>query len=144
MILYFIIIGAIILFIPELIEEQKAQVQFKRALSPGSITYKDFINNKGRIRRMYNVPGVYVITNTSKGNKKYVGQSVNIYSRVNSHFSGSGNGDIYHDLMSGDTFIVDLIKLKDTKFRTLDSLEKYLISYHDSYYNGYNKTRGNG
>lgn len=108
------------------------------------ITTSEFINNKDRlIRSGYETSGVYIITNKSKGNYKYVGQSIDLIRRVNSHVNGRGNKDIYKDLSSGDEFTIELIKLIDTNYTNLNDLERILISENNSYYNGYNKTRGN-
>lgn len=61
------------------------------------------------------IVGVYVIHNTDKG-MYYVGQSKRIYFRVNQHFTGHGNGDVYADYKNGDNFRITLLPLfKDRK-----------------------------
>lgn len=93
-------------------------------------------------RRGFNIPGVYIFTNLNN-NKKYVGQSIHLLTRVKGHLKGKGNPALYADLKCGHKFSVRFIKLKDTRFKNLNSLEKYYISKLNSYYSGYNKTRGN-
>jgi hypothetical protein len=34
----------------------------------------------------------------------YIGKSTNVFIRINSHFTGKGNGDIYADWKYGDSF----------------------------------------
>lgn len=90
-----------------------------------------------------NFPGVYILFNQDK-NKYYVGQSKTVLSRVNSHFTGKGNGDVYVDYRNGDSFTIKLIPLFDSGFDDLNSLERHFISYYHAFANGYNRTRGNG
>ena len=86
--------------------------------------------------------GVYILLNEANG-KNYVGQSKSVIRRVNSHFTGHGNGDIYADYCRGDTFKIRLLSLTNSKYQSLDALERDMISLYDAYANGYNKTRGN-
>jgi hypothetical protein len=48
----------------------------------------------------YNFPGVYILRNESK-HMYYVGQGMRALDRVNAHFTGKGNGDIYADYKYG-------------------------------------------
>lgn len=95
---------------------------------------KQFINN--------DFQGVYILLNQ---NKKiyYVGQSINVLKRVNNHFSGKGNGDVYADFKYGDTFTIKTIPLENSGFKNLNDLEKQAITVFKAYKKGYNKTRGN-
>ena len=43
-----------------------------------------------------NFAGVYILFNSTK-NMYYVGQGKEVLNRVNAHFTGKGNGDIYSD-----------------------------------------------
>lgn len=90
----------------------------------------------------YNFSGVYILHNESK-NLYYVGQGKQVLNRVNSHFTGKGNGDVYADYKYGDTWKIKMIALENSGFSTLNELERYAIETYDSYNNGYNKTRGN-
>ncbi len=86
--------------------------------------------------------GVYVIRNRSK-NKYYVGQATKIMSRVNNHFTGKGNGDVYADYKYKDKFKIQLFPLKDSGFSSLNELERHAIRFYKAYKKGYNKTKGN-
>lgn len=90
----------------------------------------------------YNFAGVYILFNKSK-NKYYVGQAEQILNRVNMHFTGKGNGDVYADFKYGDIFTIKMIALENSGFATLNELERNTIMTYDSYATGYNKTRGN-
>ncbi len=86
--------------------------------------------------------GVYIIFNKSK-NLYYVGQGKQVISRVNSHLTGKGNGDVYADFKYGDEFSIKMIGLDASGFSSLNELERNTILTYDAYSKGYNKTRGN-
>ncbi len=86
--------------------------------------------------------GVYVIYNITRF-KYYVGQATKIYSRVNNHFTGKGNGDVYADYKYKNLFMIQLLPLKNSGFKTLNELEREAIAHYKAYKRGYNKTKGN-
>ena len=88
--------------------------------------------------------GVYVIYNKNK-KMYYVGQATRLFFRVNQHFTGHGNGDVYGDYKrGGDKFTIKLLPLVNSGYYDLDKFEKDMIAKYDAYNNGYNKTIGNG
>lgn len=87
--------------------------------------------------------GIYILYNKTK-KLYYVGQGVRVPERVNSHFTGKGNGDVYADYKYGDKFTIRLIPLYKSGFPSLDALERAAIFAYDAFASGYNKTRGNG
>lgn len=89
-----------------------------------------------------NFAGIYILHNKTK-DKYYVGQSKTVLNRVNNHFTGKGNGDVYFDYRSGDQFTIKMISLENSGFPDLDSLERNAIARYDAFNKGYNKTRGN-
>lgn len=89
-----------------------------------------------------NFAGVYILFNSTK-NMYYVGQGKEVLNRVNSHFTGKGNGDVYADYKYGDKFTIKMIALKNSGFSTLNDLERNTILTYDAFASGYNKTRGN-
>ena len=145
------IVIAIVLLIPFLIKEQRLQIKERKeeqrilALAEkDAMLLRDFKRNLVHLQtQKLNQPGVYIFSNLSKNNYKYVGQSIDMINRVKTHIRGNGNPEMYKDIINGDIFTINLIKLKDTKFSSLNSLERYYISKYNTYYNGYNKTRGN-
>ncbi len=89
-----------------------------------------------------NFAGVYILFNSTK-NMYYVGQAKEVLNRVNAHFTGKGNGDVYADFKYGDNFTIKMIALEKSGFKTLNDLERNTIMTYDSFASGYNKTRGN-
>lgn len=89
-----------------------------------------------------NYAGVYILFNQSK-DMYYVGQGKQVFNRINAHFTGKGNGDVYADYKYGDYFTIKTISLENSGFSTLNELERYTIMKYNAYYKGYNKTRGN-
>ncbi len=89
-----------------------------------------------------NYVGVYILHNKTR-NLYYVGQGKQVLNRVNAHFTGHGNGDVYADYKHGDSFTIRTIALANSGFASLNELERYAIEYYDAYRHGYNKTRGN-
>ena len=87
-------------------------------------------------------PGVYILFNKTK-NMYYVGQAQYIFDRVNAHFTGKGNGDVYADYKYGDEFTIKMISLKKSGYRSLNELERHTIMTYNAFSKGYNKTRGN-
>ena len=89
-----------------------------------------------------NFAGVYIIYNKTK-NMYYVGQAQKILDRVNNHFVGRGNGDVYADYKYGDKFTIKMISLQNSGFSSLNELERCVITKYNAFSKGYNKTRGN-
>lgn len=110
-------------------------------LRENGITPEDFF----QLRRLTegDAVGAYVILNETK-NMYYVGQAKRLFFRVNQHFTGHGNGDVYADYKYGDSFKIKLIELADSGYSDIDRLEKDLIRQYHAYSLGYNRTHGNG
>ncbi len=89
-----------------------------------------------------NVPGVYILHNKTK-HMYYVGQATHIVSRVNSHFTGKGNGRIYADYAHDDRFYVRFVTLKKSHMKNLNDLERKYIEKYKANETGYNRTKGN-
>ena len=88
------------------------------------------------------VVGVYIIHNETN-NRYYVGQAKKLFFRINQHFTGHGNGDVYADYKYGDDFAIKIIRLSESGYDDLDHLEKDMIKKYHAYSTGYNKTSGN-
>ena len=73
----------------------------------------------------------------------YIGQANKVINRVNAHFTGRGNGDVYADFKYGDEFTIKAISLQESGYSSLNSLERDTIKTYDAFAHGYNKTRGN-
>lgn len=92
--------------------------------------------------RKINFAGVYILWNKTK-NMYYVGQGKHVLDRVNSHFTGRGNGDVYADYKYGDQFTIRTIALDSSGYESLNALERDTIIKYKAFSKGYNRTRGN-
>lgn len=93
-----------------------AEIQFEAKIdklkdNSLSLSTEEFFNlrntkigsNGEKVASIYNFAGVYVLYNKSK-NMYYGGQAKKVLDRVNAHFTGHGNGDVYADYKYGDIF----------------------------------------
>lgn len=92
------------------------------------------------------VCGIYCIENLING-KKYIGQSIDIYSRWTNHKNELNRGaHINEKLQNGwNKYGPNNFKfyiLRQVDIDDLDLFEKYYIELYDSYVNGYNKDFG--
>ncbi|MDA2302627.1 GIY-YIG nuclease family protein [Bacillus cereus] len=146
------IVFIILMFIFQVRQQKKIREQiFGLANNTLELTTKEFLEmrnksfgGKGRAlySNNYNFAGVYILHNKSKY-LYYVGQGKQVLNRVNNHFTGKGNGDVYADYKYGDYWTIKMIALEKSGFNTLNELERYAIETYDAYKRGYNKTRGN-
>ncbi|MGP4073305.1 GIY-YIG nuclease family protein [Piscibacillus sp. B03] len=149
---FVLILILIILYIIQFREQKRIREQiFELANNTLELTPQEFLEMRNRsfggkgkplYSNKYNFSGVYILHNKSK-NLFYVGQGKQVLNRVNTHFIGRGNGDVYADYKYGDQWTIKMIALENSGFNTLNDLERYAIETYDSYRNGYNKTRGN-
>ncbi|MDE7088223.1 MAG: GIY-YIG nuclease family protein [Malacoplasma sp.] len=109
-----------------------------------TLTTQEFFKLREKAIKMggqskYDRSGVYVIFN--KNSKMYyVGQSINLIKRVNNHFTGKGNGDVYADYKYGAEFEITLIPCSH---QDLNKVERHYIEIFNAYGKGYNKNKGN-
>lgn len=150
----FIIIAAFVLIVVSkiggFVKEQKAKAAI-RGMAENQIEYtpQEFFklrNMKHSGNRRYSsnheFSGIYVLHNKNN-NRRYVGQSVKVLNRVNTHFNGRGNQDVYRDYRNGHDWGITLINFENSGYRNLNDMEREMITAYNSYHNGYNKTRGN-
>lgn len=87
--------------------------------------------------------GIYKITDLTNG-KVYIGQSNNIERRKREHFEWNKNPSQYVDILikerGPENF--DFEVLEECLKEELTTRERYYIEIFDSFYNGYNKTKG--
>lgn len=105
-----------------------------------TITPEEFFEIKDRQKG--DIVGVYIIHNESR-DQYYVGQAKKLFFRINQHFTGHGNGDVYADYKYGDDFSIKIIKLSESGYDDIDLLEKDMIKRYDAFNIGYNRTSGN-
>ncbi|HDR4448752.1 TPA: GIY-YIG nuclease family protein [Bacillus cereus] len=150
--IFIVFIFVILSFLFQVREQKKIREQiFELANNTLELAPEEFLKmrnksfgGKGRAlySNNYNFAGVYILHNKSK-DLYYVGQGKQVLNRVNNHFTGKGNGDVYADYKYGDYWTIKMIALENSGFNTLNELERYAIETYDSYKKGYNKTRGN-
>ena len=91
------------------------------------------------------IPGVYIHKNLTNG-KCYVGQSNNIFERVNREITGKADNLgcklLYNDYLKGHEFKIILI-FKKKEYPNLNKMERAYINMYDSCNKGYNRTYGN-
>lgn len=86
--------------------------------------------------------GVYAIVN-ERNNKVYVGQSLDIQKRWNQHKKEFSKGTHHNKAMQRDYNNGDRFRYYVLAYGyDLDDLERHYIQKYDSYYNGYNQTKG--
>lgn len=155
-ILLFFVVGLILFFIFFFreIEKQKAQIREQimglanntLEMSPQQFMEMRKKSFGGRGHSSYaltmNFAGVYILFNKTK-NLYYVGQGQQVLNRVNAHFTGHGNGDVYADYKYGDIFTIRIIGLENSGCASLNELERKTIMTYNAVAQGYNKTRGN-
>lgn len=150
--LAFYIVFAVIIVVYSVYKKQKINKQIDGlANNVLEMTPEEFMKMRktsfgGRGRPSYaltkNFAGVYILFNKTK-NMYYVGQGKQVLNRVNAHFTGKGNGDVYADYKYGDIFTIKMIALENSGFQSLNDLERNTIRRYNAYSKGYNKTRGN-
>lgn len=105
---------------------------------------KKSFGGKGRpsYANQHDFTGVYVLYNKTK-DLYYVGQAKSVFSRVNNHFTGHGNGDVYADYKYGDQWTIQMLQLDGSGYSSLNELERHAINVFNAHKRGYNKTKGN-
>lgn len=113
---------------------------------------RDMKLNRENVKTISTFPGIYLIVNDSN-NKKYIGQSINLRSRLLKHCERSShiryNNPLYRAVLKYglDNFSFEILEILETNDFTnakkqLDRLEIKYISEYDTYNNGYNQTLG--
>lgn len=101
-------------------------------------------------RKYNNVAGIYMFRNKIN-DKKYIGQSVNLYKRLRDHLSrikrGESNKVLYraiykYGLENFEITILSTFRPHDQLRQNLNLAEKIYIQFFDTYKNGYNSTLG--
>lgn len=93
------------------------------------LTHDEFLRlwEPGRRDR---ITGVYILHNTDSG-EYFVGQSGEVLHAIHDSLTGSGDDEVYRDVLSGDAFTVRVVRLSDSNFDSLDDLEEDTIRLLD-------------
>ena len=72
--------------------------------------------------------GLYVIKNLT--NKRYyIGRGDKVFRKVDRHFRGYGNQEVFVDYSKKDEFVVSFIKFDDSEYDNMDEFEKKTKAY---------------
>lgn len=82
---------------------------------------------------------IYVLKNLAN-DFYYVGQSINVYRRVNQHFSGKGNGNVYADYKYGQDFQVNIIPVEKGRLNEIEFNLIKILNANGA--KGYNISKG--
>lgn len=121
-------------------EEQRKANLAKFVTLEKAITVKDFFEIYKKNKNDF--VGCYVIHNIDK-DLYYVGQSKRVMFRLNQHFTGHGNGDVYADYKYKNKFEIRVAVLATSGYSNIDLLERELIEKYNAYEKGYNRNAGN-
>ena len=89
-----------------------------------------------KILKKADFEGVYIIHNCTK-NIFLVGKSKKVLRKVDRHFRGFENEDVYEDYEKGDIFKVRIIKFEDSDYNNIDKLVQDMKKKYGTYI--YNK-----
>ena len=85
--------------------------------------------------------GIYKITYLKDG-RCYIGQSVNLENRIKQHKRCEGQSHIHNAIKKYgiENFSFEIIE--ECSLKALDEREQYWIKYYNSFYEGFNETKG--
>lgn len=85
-----------------------------------------------KILKQIDFEGVYIIHNCTK-DIYLVGKSKKVLRKVDRHFRGYENEDVYADYQNGDTFKIRIIDFERTDYENIDELVKDLTNEYGIY-----------
>lgn len=134
-------------------EKNKQEEKLRNVINSAPISAKDFLNQwtvgaRGSKLgyKSLDRPGCYVIltnpitenTGAESYEAVYIGQSINVCSRIRQHLTGHGNGNVYADVRSGKDVQIRILPCDKTE---MNKMEKELISLFKAT-DSYNRTKG--
>lgn len=99
---------------------------------------------QNNLKSNYQPCGIYKITNKIN-NHAYIGQSIHIYQRWEEHIrliDSDCTYTLYNAFRKYGLINFDFLILEECKQEQLNEREIYWIAYYDTFYNGYNETKG--
>lgn len=99
-------------------------VRIEEFLKMYDLRMYDISNKQSDIKFMKNVDfeGVYILKNNTQ-NKCYVGKASKVFRKIERHFTGYGNEDIFTEWKSGNKFFVNIIRFENSGYENIDKLE---------------------
>lgn len=110
--------------------------------TPQATPHEFTVVSTDELNTVPSITGVYVLKNLTN-RKVYVGQASSLQRRLNAHFSGKGNADVFQDYYNKHQFQVEYIGINKSGVESIHELESMYIKFYNSNLKGYNKTKGN-
>lgn len=94
----------------------------------------DIINKQNDIKifKKIDFKGIYILRNNTKS-KCYVGNASSVFKKVERHFRGYENQEIYTEWKKGDQFFVNIIKFENSGYDNIDLLERDIKEAYNAY-----------
>lgn len=92
----------------------------------------DSKRNDIKILKQVDFEGVYIINNSTK-DIFFVGKSEKVLRKVDRHFRGHENEDIYTDYQNGDIFKIRIIDFEKYSYDNIDELVKVMTDKYGIY-----------
>lgn len=94
----------------------------------------DISNKQSDIKFMKNIDfeGVYILQNKTK-NKCFVGKVSKVFKKIERHFTGYGNADIYSEWLKGNKFFVNIIRLENSGYDNINILERDIKEKYNAF-----------
>lgn len=85
----------------------------------------DISNKQSDIKFMKNVDfeGVYILRNATQ-NKCFVGKASKVFKKIERHFTGYGNEEIYSEWRKGNKFFINIIRFENSGYDNINYLER--------------------
>lgn len=85
----------------------------------------DISNKQSDIKFMKNVDfeGVYILRNSTQ-NKCFVGRASKVFKKIERHFTGYGNEEIYSEWRKGNKFYINIIRFENSGYDNINYLER--------------------
>ena len=94
----------------------------------------DISNKQSDIKFMKNVDfeGVYILRNATQ-NKCFVGKASKVFKKIERHFTGYGNEEIYSEWRKGNKFYINIIRLENSGYDNINYLERDIKEKYNAF-----------
>ena len=93
-----------------------------------AITNFDFNGNINEI----DFEGVYILRNTTL-NKCFVGKASKVFKKIERHFTGYGNEEMYSEWRKGNKFFVNIIRFENSGYDNINYLERDIKEKYNAF-----------
>lgn len=94
----------------------------------------DISNKQSDIKFMKNVDfeGVYILRNATQ-NKCFVGKASKVFKKIERHFTGYGNEEIYSEWRKGNKFYINIIRFENSGYDNINYLERDIKEKYEAF-----------